>query len=73
MAFLASSFRVIDEVKTAMGVHLIKEPLLWDLSLFTFALSIANLAFGFYTVSGTRAALVLKPMSKGGLIIQFLY
>ena len=68
-----SQFFVIEDVKTAIGVHFIREPLLWDFLLFTFAASTANLTVGFYTLNGTSAALVDNPISKGFDRIQFLY
>ena len=66
IAWIESALEVTEEVKTAIGVHLIREPLLSEFPLFILALSIASLAVGYSTHRGTNAALVAKPISKGG-------
>ena len=73
ITFIISDSLVMPDVKTAIGVHFIIEPLLWELVLFILAALKATLTVGFDTLKGTKAALVDNPMSKGLDKIQFLY
>ena len=73
ITLIISDSLVMPDVKTAIGVHFIIEPLLWELVLFILAALTASLTVPFDTLKGTKAALVDKPTSKGVDKIQFLY